>query len=308
MVLVQANGQVGQQGAVADYHRGRPALRASRRGLPWRPAAARDRRTARARGCRARPRARARRRTLRLRRHRRRLERVHPREVLQMAGIRADFRRASRHGPAHVDDPESGSRGVHRRDVRRRRWRWPDATSAPVATLDGDVVSGPHLVSGGAKVESRGILATKREIRELRERIATDRAELARLAEETARTRHGDRAGDERARRAERTSSTVRRWRSSHSRRRPAHAREEAERLSRKADVIALERRQAEEERASIEARVRRSRSVNRAAVRGSAACRRGPFRGAGPADYGVAKRSTRSARARPKHAPLTQR
>ena len=45
-------------------------------------------------------------------------------------------------------------------------------TSAPVATLDGDVVKGPHLVSGGAKVESRGILATKREIRELRERTA----------------------------------------------------------------------------------------------------------------------------------------
>ena len=56
-----------------------------------------------------------------------------------------------------------------------------------MATLDGDVVRGPHLVSGGAKVESRGILTTKREIRELRERITTDRVELARLVEETTR-------------------------------------------------------------------------------------------------------------------------
>ena len=40
-------------------------------------------------------------------------------------------------------------------------------TSAPVATIDGDVFRGPHLVSGGAKAESRGILATKREIKDL---------------------------------------------------------------------------------------------------------------------------------------------
>ncbi len=55
-------------------------------------------------------------------------------------------------------------------------------TTAPVATLDGDVLRGPHLVSGGAKVESRGILATRREIKELRERVASDRQALTRLA------------------------------------------------------------------------------------------------------------------------------
>jgi chromosome segregation protein len=127
-------------------------------------------------------------------------------------------------------------------------------TSAPVATLDGDVVKGPHLVSGGTKVESRGILATKREIRELRDRTGTDRAELARLADETARL---DMAI------AQATSALAALGEEQHRQdmalvsfeAQAGHAREEAERLSRKADVIALECRQAEEERASIEAR-----------------------------------------------------
>ncbi len=57
----------------------------------------------------------------------------------------------------------------------------------PVATLDGDVFRGRHVVTGGEKAESRGILATKREIKELRERIANQRAELARLGDETTR-------------------------------------------------------------------------------------------------------------------------
>ncbi|HXG87957.1 MAG TPA: chromosome segregation protein SMC [Vicinamibacterales bacterium] len=56
----------------------------------------------------------------------------------------------------------------------------------PVATLDGDVLRGTHLVAGGGKVESRGILATKREIKELRERVSLERDALERLASETA--------------------------------------------------------------------------------------------------------------------------
>jgi chromosome segregation protein len=56
----------------------------------------------------------------------------------------------------------------------------------PVATLDGDVLRGSHLVTGGARTEARGILATKREIKELRERVAEERAALERLAGDTA--------------------------------------------------------------------------------------------------------------------------
>jgi chromosome segregation protein len=56
----------------------------------------------------------------------------------------------------------------------------------PVATLEGDVLRGAHLVAGGGKVEARGILATKREIKELRERVVSEREALERLATETA--------------------------------------------------------------------------------------------------------------------------
>jgi chromosome segregation protein len=56
----------------------------------------------------------------------------------------------------------------------------------PVATLEGDVLRGAHLVTGGSKAESRGILATKREIKELRERVTAERDSLERLIAETA--------------------------------------------------------------------------------------------------------------------------
>src|SRR5204862_137388 len=59
-------------------------------------------------------------------------------------------------------------------------------TPLPVGTMSGDVFRGPHLVSGGGREEARGILETKREIKELRERIHIERARLVRLAEEAA--------------------------------------------------------------------------------------------------------------------------
>jgi chromosome segregation protein len=56
----------------------------------------------------------------------------------------------------------------------------------PVVTLEGDVFRGKHVVTGGDKTESRGILATKREIKELRETIGGAKAELEQLSAETA--------------------------------------------------------------------------------------------------------------------------
>jgi chromosome segregation protein len=58
--------------------------------------------------------------------------------------------------------------------------------SFPIATIDGDVFRGRHVVTGGEKAESRGILATKREIKELRERIVESKAALDQLIAETA--------------------------------------------------------------------------------------------------------------------------
>jgi chromosome segregation protein len=60
----------------------------------------------------------------------------------------------------------------------------------PVATIDGDVLRGAHVVAGGARIEARGILATKREIKELRERVQDARQALERLAQETALFEH----------------------------------------------------------------------------------------------------------------------
>ena len=56
----------------------------------------------------------------------------------------------------------------------------------PVVTPEGDVFRGKHVVTGGDKSESRGILATKREIKELREKIAAARTALEQLIVETA--------------------------------------------------------------------------------------------------------------------------
>src|SRR5262249_46435714 len=59
-------------------------------------------------------------------------------------------------------------------------------TPFAVATMEGDVFHGPHLVSGGSQAEARGILETRREIKDLRERLSADRDALMRLSQETA--------------------------------------------------------------------------------------------------------------------------
>jgi len=56
----------------------------------------------------------------------------------------------------------------------------------PVATLEGDVFRGKYVITGGEKTEARGILGTKREIKELREKINDARAALDRLISDTA--------------------------------------------------------------------------------------------------------------------------
>jgi chromosome segregation protein len=56
--------------------------------------------------------------------------------------------------------------------------------SGPVATLQGDVFHGVSRVEGGTRAEARGILTTKREIKELRERAEEQRHAADRLREE----------------------------------------------------------------------------------------------------------------------------
>ncbi|MDQ3349643.1 MAG: hypothetical protein M3545_16985, partial [Acidobacteriota bacterium] len=57
-------------------------------------------------------------------------------------------------------------------------------TLAPVATLEGEVFRGSHVVEGGVRAEARGILTTKREIKELRERAEVEGAAADRLRDE----------------------------------------------------------------------------------------------------------------------------
>jgi chromosome segregation protein len=60
------------------------------------------------------------------------------------------------------------------------------ASTLPVATRTGELFRDAHLVTGGRAEEARGILETKREIKELRGQIDAERQALVRLAEETA--------------------------------------------------------------------------------------------------------------------------
>lgn len=56
--------------------------------------------------------------------------------------------------------------------------------STPIATVTGELFRGAHLVSGGVPAEARGILETKRAIKDLCARLEDERAALARLIEE----------------------------------------------------------------------------------------------------------------------------
>jgi chromosome segregation protein len=61
-----------------------------------------------------------------------------------------------------------------------------DSTASPIATLSGEVVRGRALVTGGSKDEGAGILGIKREIKELRDRVAAETGEREQNAAEVA--------------------------------------------------------------------------------------------------------------------------
>ena len=64
-------------------------------------------------------------------------------------------------------------------------------TGAPVATPAGDVCDGPRIVLGGTgRDESRGILSTKRDLKDLRERLAAERSTVSRLVATAADLEH----------------------------------------------------------------------------------------------------------------------
>ncbi|PYQ79699.1 MAG: chromosome segregation protein SMC [Acidobacteria bacterium] len=129
-----------------------------------------------------------------------------------------------------------------------------------VATLAGEVFHGPALVSGGTRAEARGILETKREIKELRDRIAVERGALTRLAQETTELEAA----------IAQASNAVAALDAEHHKHEKAivgyesqlqHARDEETRLAQRAAQLVRERRQAEEERDALDRRREEARA-----------------------------------------------
>ena len=133
-------------------------------------------------------------------------------------------------------------------------------TSLPVVTTNGDVFRGPQLVTGGGREEGRGILETKREIKELRDRIRGERDEVMRLIQETTGF-EGTMAH---------ASNAIAALTAEHHKQEKAvvghearlqHAVEEAARLVQKTDQLTRERRQSAEERDGLSRRQDEARS-----------------------------------------------
>jgi chromosome segregation protein len=181
---------------------------------------------------------------------------------------------------------------------------------SPIVTLAGDVFRSGHLVSGGGREESRGILSTKREIKDLRDRAVGIRDVLARLADETAQAQAT----------IEQLSASIAALTAD------AHAHEKAivgfeallaktgenlDRLVRKGEVLATESAKAAEQRRTLEAREAEARE---------AAARREGERQAADERFSVAQRDLQEAReavevigrraadARAAHAALVER
>jgi chromosome segregation protein len=133
-------------------------------------------------------------------------------------------------------------------------------TTAPVLTVDGVVFHGPHLVSGGSRDDARGILDTKREIKELRERIRVERDTLFKLAEETAGLEgtiaiasHAIAALNAEHHKHEKTVVGLDAQ--------LQYATDEVARLAQKGDQLARERHQADEERDALDRRQEEART-----------------------------------------------
>jgi len=133
-------------------------------------------------------------------------------------------------------------------------------TPFAVATLDGEVFHGPAIVSGGARGESRGILETKREIKELRDRISGERDALFRLAQETAELEAT----------IAHAGNAIAALNAEHHKQEKAivafeaqlqHASNEENRLSLRTEQLVRERRHAEEERDALDRRQEEARA-----------------------------------------------
>jgi len=129
------------------------------------------------------------------------------------------------------------------------------ATSAPIVTPDGEVCHGRRVVLGGSvRDEHRGILGTKRDLKDLRERLAAERSTVSRLVETAADLEHRLALGS-----AAIESLTAEIHRQEMAavgfELRIAQADDDIARIGQKQELVALDARRAEEEIAGLDAR-----------------------------------------------------
>ena len=133
------------------------------------------------------------------------------------------------------------------------------STDAAVATLDGEVVRGRMLLSGGSKDEGRAILGIKREIKELRDRITGEEAEREQSVSEVAALET----------RIAHVSNALTAVNSDLHREEKAilalemqlqRSADDLEKVQKKIELLEIERRGAEEQRHGLDARQREAR------------------------------------------------
>jgi chromosome segregation protein len=132
-----------------------------------------------------------------------------------------------------------------------------DAGGATLVTLDGETVEPSGAVVAG---KARGILALKRQIRELEEETGGRRASIASLEERTAEARSAIRGNEEALQEASRRHVEVERELSLLRLRAEKQA-EEIERGQRKLEVVRMEEEQASGERRQLEALIEEKES-----------------------------------------------
>ena len=183
-------------------------------------------------------------------------------------------------------------------------------TAVTAVTVEGEVYRGPDRVEGGARSEARSILTTKGEIKELRERIAEDESVIARRRDEAASldltiasTESAISAIQAEVHRLEKAIVGYELQ--------AGAAGDSAQRVSRKQDQIAIERRTAAEELRAQEARedearqsILRIQAEQRTADDQLSGAQRRLFE----AREAAASQSRRTAEAKAAHAALVER
>ena len=180
----------------------------------------------------------------------------------------------------------------------------------PVVTLAGDVFHGAARVFGGGVHEARGILGTKREVRDLQDRVASEQAGLRQLSDEVSalEASMGQVAQALAALGAEQhqQEKTMVQLEAQH-----ARVLETGDRLGQRAELLNTERRRADEERRDLERReqeahesIRRLETEQAEAEEGLAVAQRRLFE----AREAVEQLSRRAAEAKVAHVALIER